>query len=104
MSRRKAGVSDERFSTGSAWGDYDRDGDLDLFIANYVDFRLDDLPQFGKGSSASTRRSRSVRTRGLPGAGDSLFRNNGDATFTDVPKGEEWRMLGTTALEPSGLI
>ncbi|MBS1791253.1 MAG: CRTAC1 family protein [Acidobacteria bacterium] len=83
----KAGVGDARFSTGSAWADYDRDGDLDLFVANYVEFSLDKLPQFGKGE---TCRYRNVEVqcgpRGLQGAGDTLYRNNGDGTFTDVSK------------------
>lgn len=44
---KQAGVSDGRWSTGAAFGDYDADGFLDLIVANYVDFKLNDLPGFG---------------------------------------------------------
>jgi hypothetical protein len=83
----KAGVADGRWSTGAAFGDYDGDGFVDLMVANYVDFHLDDLPGFG---STPTCKYRGLDVqcgpRGLKGAGDSLFHNNGDGTFTNVSK------------------
>lgn len=83
----KAGVSDRRWSTGASFVDYDRDGDLDLFVANYVDFDINNLPEFGQGQTCQYK-SIPVQCgpRGLKGAGDSLFRNNGNGTFTDVSK------------------
>ncbi len=81
----KAGVREGRWSTGAAFGDYDNDGYLDLFVANYVDFKMSDLPKFGKGKFCEYRGVPvQCGPRGLPGAGDSLFRNNGNGTFTDV--------------------
>jgi hypothetical protein len=84
---KQAGVADGRWSTGAAFGDYDGDGFLDLFVANYVDFKLNDLPGFG---SLPTCKFRGVDVqcgpRGLKGAGDSFFRNNGDGTFKEISK------------------
>jgi enediyne biosynthesis protein E4 len=84
---QKAGVSDPRFSTGAAFLDYDNDGKLDLFVTNYVGFDLNKLPTFGEGPTCQFKGVPvQCGPRGLPGAGDSLFRNNGDGTFTDVSK------------------
>ncbi|NNE67114.1 MAG: VCBS repeat-containing protein, partial [Pyrinomonadaceae bacterium] len=81
----KAGVGDERWSAGAAFGDLDGDGLHDIVVANYVDFDLNDLPGFG---SLPTCKFRGVDVqcgpRGLKGAKDSVFKNNGDGTFTDI--------------------
>jgi hypothetical protein len=83
----KAGVGDPRWSTGAAFVDYDNDGRLDLFVANYVDFDVNHLPEFGKGRSCQYKGVPvQCGPRGLPGAGDSLYHNNGDGTFTEVSK------------------
>jgi len=83
----KAGVADGRWSAGASFGDYDGDGYVDLMVANYVDFRLDDLPQFGSTPYCKYRGvDVQCGPRGLKGAGDALFHNNGDGTFSDVSK------------------
>ena len=83
----KAGVTDGRWSAGAAFGDYDGDGFVDLMVTNYVDFRLNDLPGFGKSPNCKYRGiDVQCGPRGLKGAGDTLFHNKGDGTFEDVSK------------------
>jgi len=82
----KAGVGNvERWGTSAAFGDYDNDGHLDLYIANYVDLDLNHLPAFGQGPFCQYRGiAVSCGPRGLKGSRDRLYHNNGDGTFTDV--------------------
>jgi hypothetical protein len=84
---RQAGLVDTQYATGGAFGDYDNDGWVDLFVSHYVDFHLDDLPKFGEGKTCEYH-SLAVQCgpRGLKGAGDLLFHNNKDGTFTEVSK------------------
>ncbi len=84
---KKADVGDPRWSTGAAFVDYDNDGKLDLFVSNYVDFDVDNLPEFGKGRTCQFKGIPvQCGPRGLKGAGDTLYHNNGDGTFTDVSR------------------
>jgi len=84
---KAAGVADGRWSTGAAFVDYDHDGNLDLFVANYVEYDLNHLPEFGKDKTCQYKGiAVQCGPRGLRGSGDSLFHNNGDGTFSDVSK------------------
>jgi hypothetical protein len=76
---------DRQWATGAAFGDYDRDGWVDLFVSHYVDFDLHNMAAFG---SADTCRYLGIDVqcgpRGLKGSPDSLYHNNRDGTFADV--------------------
>jgi hypothetical protein len=83
----KARVGDARWSTGAAFLDYDNDGKLDLFVTNYVGFDVSHLPTFGEGPTCQFKGVPvQCGPRGLPGAGDTLYHNDGAGTFTDVSK------------------
>jgi len=77
-------LGEVRWGSGCAFLDYDRDGFLDLFVANYLEFDLKSAPL--PGSSGCTYRGLPVNCgpRGLPKARNYLYRNNGNGTFTDV--------------------
>jgi hypothetical protein len=83
----KAGlpVTGTRWGAGCAFLDYDRDGRLDLFIANYVDFDLRKTPKPGEDPTCSWLGMPVLcGPRGLPMGRNILYRNNGDGTFRDV--------------------
>jgi hypothetical protein len=84
---REAGLYQEpiRWGSGCCWLDYDRDGYLDLFVANYIDFDLNKVPPQG-GSPPCLWKGVPVicGPRGLPPGMNLLYHNNGNGTFTDV--------------------
>jgi hypothetical protein len=85
---KEAGLFESRlrFGTGCSFFDYDRDGFLDLFVANYVQFDLEHAPAPSASSPTCSYEGVAVYCgpRGLKPGYHSLYRNNGDGTFTDV--------------------
>ena len=83
----KAGVggSGKAWGNGCAFVDYDRDGKLDLIVANYVDFDLSTAPAPGERPSCIWKGAPVMcGPRGLPPAKNILYHNRGDGTFEDV--------------------
>lgn len=76
-----------QYGSGCSWVDYDRDGRLDLFVANYLDTTLDKLPKPGENPDCTWKGVPvNCGPRGLPPGFVQLFHNNGDGTFTEVSK------------------
>ena len=110
----RAGVagSVSRWGAGCCFLDYDRDGRLDLFVANYLNFDPAGAPL--PGDSAYCRYNEipvPCGPLGFAGGTNILYRNRGDGTFVDVsepsgiarPRGpsamvfvnSEWRPVGS---------
>lgn len=86
---REAGLlsTATRWGTGCTFLDYDRNGHLDLFVSNYTGFDLAKTPRPGEKSFCFFQGMPvNCGPRGLPFGGHSLYRNNGDGTFTDVSR------------------
>jgi hypothetical protein len=77
----KAGIGTRRaFSTSAMWFDYDKDGRLDLLIANYVQW----TPQGDLFCSADGKTKSYCTPEAYRGSTSWLYRNTGDGTFEDV--------------------
>ncbi len=78
----KAGVGDDgAWATAAGWFDYDRDGKLDLLVANYVQFDVDHPVSCGENKPGYRAY---CHPDSFSGASPRLYHNNGDGTFTDV--------------------
>ena len=74
-----AGVGDGSWSVSASFGDFNLDGYLDLYVTNYLDYQLETAHAcFLEGIHIY------CGPHEYPGATDTLYRNNGDGTFTDV--------------------
>jgi hypothetical protein len=78
-------AADTRWGSGCSFVDYDRDGRLDLFVANYLAFDLARAAEAGKGPNCTWKGIPvNCGPKGLPFDTNLLYRNQGDGTFRDV--------------------
>ena len=80
---KSAEMSDALWSSSAAWGDFNKDGALDVYVAHYVDWSFDKHP-FCPGPKKGDRES--CPPREFDGLPDVLYLNNGDGTFRDASK------------------
>lgn len=82
----KAGLVQDRlrWNSGCAFVDYDRDGNLDLFVANYIDLDLKTAPVPESGPCLYKAVMVACGPPGLPGSKNILYHNQGNGTFVDV--------------------
>jgi hypothetical protein len=102
---KEAGLetSEVRWGAGCSFLDYNRDGHLDLFVSNYVQFDFEHVPRPGSNVNCNWKGLPvTCGPRGLPFGRHSLYRNNGDGTFTDVSVasgiGKLWPSYGMTVV------
>jgi len=88
-----------RWNSGCCFLDYDKDGHLDLFVGNYIDFDIKTAPTPEEANCTYKGIQVACGPPGLDGGKNLLYRNNGNGTFTDVSeKAGMWSALGTYAL------
>jgi enediyne biosynthesis protein E4 len=78
-------ATDRRWGSGCTFIDYDRDGDLDLFVANYLRFDVTTAPEPGQGATCVWKGVPvNCGPKGLPTDTNLFYRNRGNGTFEDV--------------------
>jgi hypothetical protein len=88
-----------RWNSGCTFLDYDKDGRLDLFVGNYIDFDLKTAPLPEDANCTYKGITVACGPPGLEGGKNILYHNKGDGTFEDVSeRAGMWGTLGTYAL------
>jgi hypothetical protein len=77
------GGGPNEWSTSTGFFDADADGDLDLYVANYLDYQRERNPYCGYEREGYRMYCQPTQFDGVP---DRLFRNDGNGRFTDVSK------------------
>ncbi|MCI0347064.1 MAG: VCBS repeat-containing protein, partial [Chloroflexi bacterium] len=100
---RRAGVADPRWSVGASFADLDRDGWLDLFVVNYLDFRFETT----KVCFSQTGRRDYCGPTAYDPVVNTLVRNRADGTFEEVSeragiRGFAGASLGAVAADLDG--
>jgi hypothetical protein len=98
---KEAGLSQDRlrWNSGCSFLDYDRDGNLDLFVGNYIDLNLKTAPTPEEANCTYKGIQVACGPPGLEGGKNILYHNNGNGMFTDVSeKSGILSALGTYAL------
>ncbi len=101
----RAGVAGHRWGTNCAFSDLDLDGDLDLYVSNYVDFHFDRNPYCGDEVRGVSNYCRPVV---FGGQTDYLYLNQGDGTFREagrergIHQGGDDRGFGVIASDLTG--
>ncbi|MFN7827001.1 MAG: CRTAC1 family protein [Acidobacteriota bacterium] len=100
----KAGVAGtrNRWGSGAAFIDYDKDGQLDLFVANYIDLDLKTAPTPESGPCLYKGLTVACGPPGLTGARNILYHNEGNGVFRDVS--EKSGILATNGTYGLGVL
>lgn len=98
---KEAGLLQDRlrWNSGCSFLDYDKDGNLDLFVGNYIDLDLKKTPLPEDANCTYKGIVVACGPPGLDGGKNLLYHNKGNGTFEDVSqRAGMWGTLGTYAL------